>query len=50
MQADQHAHHHGTQARKDAAFSLLRLSAARRFILVLIALTILWSGVRWAMT
>jgi hypothetical protein len=50
MQAENHAHHHGARARTGAAFSLLRVSAAQRFAIVLIALAALWVGVHWALT
>ncbi len=50
MQAENHAHDHGARGRKDAAFSLLRLSAAQRLAIVLIAVAALWGGVHWALS
>ncbi len=51
MTVEDHAHQHGaTPARKDAAFSLLRLSALQRLGIVLIAVALLWGGVHWALS
>jgi hypothetical protein len=49
-----HAHVHAasgaTEERQDAAFSLLRLSAAQRLGIVLVLVLALWAGVRWALS
>lgn len=50
MHVENHAHDHGKRARRDAAFSLLRLSAAQRLAIVLIAVAALWVGVHWALS
>jgi hypothetical protein len=50
MHAENHAHGHGARRRQKAAFSLLRLSAAQRLGIVLIAVAALWAGVRWALS
>ncbi len=50
---DAHDHRHGpaaAPARGAAGFSLLRLSALQRLGLVAVALILLWSGVRWALS
>jgi hypothetical protein len=46
-----HAHAHGAAVeRQDAAFSLLRLSAAQRLGIALVLILALWAGVRWALS
>jgi hypothetical protein len=40
----------GAAEERDAAFSLLRLSAAQRLGIVLVVVLALWAGVRWALT
>ncbi len=46
-----HDHAHGAaEERQDAAFSLLRLSAAQRLGIVLVLVVALWAGVRWALS
>ena len=50
MHGENHAHSHGARSRKDAAFSLLRLSAAQRLGIALIAVAALWGGVHWAVS
>ena len=50
MHAEHHAHSHGARIRPDAAFSLLRLSAAQRLGIALIAVAALWGGVHWALS
>lgn len=42
--------HAALRVRRDAGFSLLRLSAAQRFGIVLFALILLWGGVYWALS
>jgi hypothetical protein len=44
-----HAHTHAA-APRESGFSLLRLSAARRIGLALVAVTLLWGGVFWALS
>jgi hypothetical protein len=49
-----HAHSHTHAAAlvgsREASFSLLRLSAAQRIGLALIAVAVLWGGVLWALS
>jgi hypothetical protein len=52
--AHSHAHpstsHGAAKELRDAAFSLLRLSAAQRLGIVLVVILGLWAGVRWALS
>jgi hypothetical protein len=49
--AHSHAHSHAPAAPpREAGFSLLRLSAAQRIGLALIAVALLWGGVFWALS
>jgi hypothetical protein len=51
MPAEMHKHDHAAPAaRHDPGFSLLRLSAAQRLGIVLVALALLWGGVYWALS
>ncbi|MBB4198465.1 hypothetical protein GGD83_002266 [Rhodoblastus sphagnicola] len=45
-----HAHVHLPAPSREAGFSLLRLSAARRVGLALVAVALLWGGVFWALS
>jgi hypothetical protein len=50
---DAQGHRHApaaAPARRAAGFSLLRLSALQRLGIVAVALILLWSGVRWALS
>lgn len=46
----EHAHGYVMDAPKNAAFSLLRLSALQRMGLVLLGLVAIWGGVSWALS
>ena len=50
MHAEHPTHSHGARRRSDAAFSLLRLSAAQRLGVALVAVAALWGGVYWALS
>ena len=50
MHAEHPVHSHAPRRRPDAAFSLLRLSAAQRLGIALIAVAALWGGVHWALS
>jgi hypothetical protein len=45
-----HAHSHTPAPLREAGFSLLRLSAAQRIGLALVAVALLWGGVFWALS
>jgi len=45
-----HGHTHAPAPPREAGFSLLRLSAARRIGLALIVVALLWGGVLWALS
>jgi hypothetical protein len=50
MHAEHSAHSHGSRRQPSPAFSLLRLSAAQRLGIALLAVAALWGGVYWALT
>jgi hypothetical protein len=54
MTSDSHTHAHAPARApsppREAGFSLLRLSAARRLGLALVVVALLWGGVLWALS